>query len=301
MDKLTRNIIKSGVDLARKSNASAVFVYADVLENIPRIKEIFDGLEPVLVTKSKDQAAEALKVTDKVVRVPDIPLARMGQIKMAILIAMSENLLKKGDRIVCLSGVGESGKLDTVVVMEIGEEFELFKSDVEKELTRTSRPAVFERVIEIASKLGVEGREGKPVGTLFVIGDTQRVMRHSRQMIFNPFKGYPEKERNILDPKLEETVKEFSTIDGAFVIRASGVIEAAGRYLLTTTISEKLPQGLGARHEAAASITAATRAVAIAVSESTGNVSVFKNGKIVMEIERPRKQQEAAPVEERAE
>ena len=81
----------------------------------------------------------------------------------------------------------------------------------------TSRPAVFERLLTLASELGLEGREGRPVGTLFVVGDSDRVLAQSHQLVINPFHGYPEAERNILDPRLEETIKEFSAIDGAFV------------------------------------------------------------------------------------
>ena len=99
-----------------------------------------------------------------------------------------------------------------------------------------------------------------PVGTLFVIGDSDQVLTQSHQLVINPFHGYPENERNILDPRLEETIKEFSAIDGAFVIRGDGVILAAGAYLAPRSkLDEKLPQGLGTRHEAAAGITAMTR------------------------------------------
>jgi DNA integrity scanning protein DisA with diadenylate cyclase activity len=50
----------------------------------------------------------------------------------------------------------------------------------------------------------------------------------------------------------------------------------------------KLPQGLGARHHAAAGITSVTRATAVTVSESTGNVMVFRGGKAILEVEKIR-------------
>ena len=114
-------------------------------------------------------------------------------------------------------------------------------------------------MLTLAGELGVEGREGRPVGTLFVIGDSDRVLAQSHQLVINPFHGYPEGERNILDPRLEETIKEFSAIDGAFIVRGDGVILAAGRYLAPRgKLDPPLPHGLGTRHEAAASITAMT-------------------------------------------
>ena len=106
--------------------------------------------------------------------------------------------------------------------------------------------------------------------------------------MINPFHGYPEDERNILDPRLEETIKEFSAIDGAFVVRGDGVVLAAGRYLAPRSkLDEQLPQGLGTRHEAAAGITATTQAIALCISQSTGTVSIFKDGRLITDIQKP--------------
>ncbi|MBW2648848.1 MAG: DNA integrity scanning protein DisA nucleotide-binding domain protein, partial [Deltaproteobacteria bacterium] len=43
---------------------------------------------------------------------------------------------------------------------------------------------------------------------------------------------------------------------------------------------------LGSRHIAAAGITSVTGAIAIAISESTGTVRIFKKGKIFVDIEK---------------
>lgn len=66
------------------------------------------------------------------------------------------------------------------------------------------------------------------MGTIFVIGDTRRVLKHSRQLIPNPFKGH---RINVLDKESKEIIKEFAQLDGAFLIREDGRIVAAGRYL----------------------------------------------------------------------
>jgi DNA integrity scanning protein DisA with diadenylate cyclase activity len=125
------------------------------------------------------------------------------------------------------------------------------------------------------------------VGTIFVLGDHEKVLQLSRQMIINPFLGYSEEERNILNPDLIGTIKEFSAIDGAFVIKDNGVIVTAGRHLNAALESKDFPKGLGSRHIAAAGITSITLAIAVVLSESSGTVSVFKNGKILVNIEKP--------------
>jgi DNA integrity scanning protein DisA with diadenylate cyclase activity len=153
-------------------------------------------------------------------------------------------------------------------------------------LPQDVRPEVFERAVTLASHLAAEGREGRPVGTLFVLGDSDRVLDQSRPLVLNPFMGYAESERNLLDPELEETIKEFSALDGAFVIRGDGVVLAAGTQLLPTMPHDRLPGGLGTRHGAAAGITACSESIALCISQSTGTVSVFRSGKLVTDIQR---------------
>ena len=140
---------------------------------------------------------------------------------------------------------------------------------------------IFQEVLELAIELSLEGREGKPVGTIFVIGDTKNVIKYSHQMVPNPFKGY---KINIFDKESKEIIKEFAFLDGAFVISRSGRVLCAGRYLDIDfkKVTVNIPSGLGSRHLAAAGISKVTKAIAITVSES-GIVRVFKDGKIIFE------------------
>jgi DNA integrity scanning protein DisA with diadenylate cyclase activity len=147
------------------------------------------------------------------------------------------------------------------------------------------RPAVILRSLSLAIELAAEGREAHPVGTMFIIGDTRRVMRHTRQMVLNPFHGYARRLRSLLDPSLAETIKEFALIDGAFIVQGDGTVVSAGTYLIPKS-SARLPQGLGTRHHAAAAITGHTQAMAITISQSTGTVTVFRHGQIVLRLER---------------
>ena len=171
-------------------------------------------------------------------------------------------------------------------MLDLGLSRELFAMLDSAFLPEDVLPEVFERTLTLATQLAAEGREGRRVGALFVLGDSERVLAHSRRLILNPFKGYPESGRNLLDPDLEETIKEFSALDGAFVVRGDGVVLTAGTQLLPTAPHASLPSGLGTRHAAAAGITASTEAVALCVSQSTGAVTVFKSGKLVTDIHR---------------
>jgi len=287
---ITQTILNHVGEMAEEAGASAVFVYLDALSD-PQIKPPESiGDKVIYVTRTAQEQKEQNRIGKRCLRVPNVPLTRMGQVKVAVFLALSRNMIHPGDIVVSLTGIAESGTLDTIMITDVGREYEVYSASEDgHDLPADVSPEVVERVLDLATELGNEGREGKPVGAIFVIGDSKRVMELSHQLILNPFRGYSEEQRNILDENLEETVKEFSTIDGAFIIRSDGVIETCGAFLETTKQKDlELPRGLGARHYAAAAITAATDAVAITVSESTGTVTIFRHGKPITEIEKPR-------------
>ncbi|MGZ7199735.1 MAG: DNA integrity scanning protein DisA nucleotide-binding domain protein [Halobacteriota archaeon] len=138
-------------------------------------------------------------------------------------------------------------------------------------------PTALKAVLRLALELGREGREGKKVGTAFIIGDTNEVLKRSHQLILNPYKGHSEDTRDIKNRSHWETIKEFAQIDGVFVVDEKGVIISAGRYLDVNTKSIEL-EGFGGRHLSALAVTRETQAIAVTVSESGGTVRLFKNG-----------------------
>ncbi len=217
--------------------------------------------------------------------IPPSDYTRVEKIKVAVVAAQSAGLLRDGDTVLAMAGPGEDKVMDTHVKVTIGSEDPEEKIRVDTlGLPPEFSSQVVESLIHTAMEVGAEGYEGHAVGTIVVIGDSTAVMEKSRQLILNPFQGMSEAERNALDPPIRDAVKTFSALDGAFIIREDGVVLAAGRYLLTMSRDVKLPMGLGARHSAAASITAESKAIAITVSQTTGTVRVFREGEIVLEL-----------------
>lgn len=144
---------------------------------------------------------------------------------------------------------------------------------------------IIETIIELAQEIGREGREGKKVGTLFVIGDPDELKSFTRQLIMNPFKGYEKDMLDIVNNKtLDETIKNFAQLDGAFIIDNNGHVISAGTYLDVDTSGVKPYAGWGTKHLAATAITNMTSSVAVLVSESGGAVKVFKNGKLILKL-----------------
>ncbi len=287
MKDINKIILDHACRIAKELKVKALMLYADSASELPIAEDEKPCFNLVLVTKGEEELPEELKTLGTVINVPDVNLSRVGQIKIAITKGIATGLFKRGDKLVCISGLPKLGYVDSILVIDVGKEFEILTSQSITDITQGVHPEVFSEALNIILELAAQGREGRKVGTIFILGDHEKVLQLSRQMVINPFLGYSEEERNILNPDLLETIKEFSAIDGAFIIKDNGAIVTAGRHLNAATESKDFPQGLGSRHIAAAGITDVTHAVAIVLSESTGNVSVFKNGKLFVSILKP--------------
>jgi diadenylate cyclase len=142
---------------------------------------------------------------------------------------------------------------------------------------------VLKQTISLAVEIAREGREGRKIGTLFVVGDSGEVMRRSKPLILDPLQGHADEDKQIEDPDTRETIKELAQLDGAFLVSNSGVVLSAARYIDAASDNLDLPLGLGSRHMAGASISQQTSAVSVVVSESS-MVRMFDDGELVSEI-----------------
>lgn len=147
--------------------------------------------------------------------------------------------------------------------------------------TQAMRDTV-EEVLQLAVEIAREGREGRKIGTMFVVGDVEEVLGRSRPLMLDPLYGHADELLNVRRSEFRETVKELAQLDGAFVVDKAGTFLSAARYI-DVVPGTPLVAGLGTRHAAAASITSSTRAVAVVVSQSS-IVRVYARGEIRAEV-----------------
>jgi diadenylate cyclase len=288
MQSINKVMIDYSIKIAQEVKADSLLVCIDVMKDIAALpEEIKKVIGVIIAAREDEELPNDVRKYARKVEIPNVKLTRVGTVKIAIAKGIVSGFFKKGDKIVCLSGVPKFGYADSIFVLDVGKEFEILTSDYINDIIESVRPEVFNATLNIACEIAAQGRENRKIGTIFVLGDEEKVLQLSRQMIINPFLGYTEDQRNLLNPELNETIKEFSAIDGAFIVKENGAIITAGRHLNAALDSRDFPVGLGSRHIAAAGITHVTKAVAIVISESSGNVSVFKNGKLFVSIEKP--------------
>ena len=207
------------------------------------------------------------------------------RLTQALLEAVSDELIPTRSSVVTLFGAFGADEIDSISITHLDEHFDrLTVHDIRN--LQTSVPLdVFKAVVDLAIEIGRDGREGKPVGTMFVIGDSKKVLEQSSPAGFDPVRGYGREERDITDPKVREGIKEIAQLDGAFIISSKGIVEAACRTLASTAKNITLSKGLGTRHWAAAAISKSCKSISVSVSQTSGTVRIFQNGEVVLRIE----------------
>ena len=252
-------------------DADAVLLFSPTSSFYNRFED--GDTEVVVVAPDNDVDAEVF------VELP-LPFDNVkDRIRFGIEGSMDADLVSEGDEVVCIASVFDGGS-DGVIRVTVDETvhtgiYDLF-------VNSRAEPSVIRDVFEVAIELGQKGQKGKPVGALFVVGDAGKVMNKSRPLSYNPFE---KSHVHVGDPIVNVMLKEFSRLDGAFVVSDSGKIVSAYRYLEPGAEGVDIPKGLGARHMAGGAITRDTNATAIVLSESDGLVRAFKAGELVLEID----------------
>lgn len=271
--------------LREEIDAEALVVLLEGTADFAKLKALVGETKLIVAADTADQlkgVAEAGLLSVQI-DMPDAPIYE--RLSQAVLEAVADDLLSPGAKVVALYSGFDVEALDSISVMDLDEHLNRLTGRDLRQLETRVPLDTLKLVVDLAIEIGREGREGKPVGTLFVVGDSRKVLASSHPTGFDPVRGYSRKERNLNDPRVREGIKEIAQMDGAIIVSADAVVEAACRYLDCSAANVTLSKGLGARHWAAAAISRATNAVAITVSQSNGTVRIFQNGEVVLRIE----------------
>jgi diadenylate cyclase len=278
-------IYELAVRLRDTADASALLVMLDGPTEWAKLREMA-GESKILI--AVDTAEEAEGAGDHglqtvILNMQEVPV--FEKLTQALLEFVADDLLEPGGDVIAIYSGFEAGKIDSISYIRLDEHLgRLTARDLRK--LETSVPLdTLKTVVDLAVEIGREGREGKPVGTMFVVGDTRRVMQHSRPAGFDPVRGYSRKERCLHDPRVREAIKEIAQMDGAIIVAPDGTVEKTCQLVNAAYANITLSKGLGSRHWAAAAISRVTKSIAVVVSESNGTVRLFQNGEVMLRVE----------------
>jgi len=269
-----RGFLKQAVKLAETGQCAGILFFRDTFSDRDVMLDWHTDLKLITVTQHASEASRDGSRYILPVRLSD---GRLTQLRSALLLGLVHGFIKTDEKICCIGGLPDSDRLDTVLLLDVGLEIQPIFAENNDLLPSEVRPEVFERVLSLATELATEGREGHAVGCLFVLGNVDRLAPYVHPLILNPFFGYAAADRNVLTASVDETVKEYALLDGAFVINGDGVIDSAGS-LIQTDEYVHLPSGLGTRHAAAVAISKAVDCIAMTVSSSTRQICLFRKG-----------------------
>jgi len=277
-------LLALALELARKLGAAGVLILPESPLEWDSIRSAAEDLPIIVAASSERHLTAARQAGLIVVELEPAEVSIAERISLALIEAVANDILLAGARVVAVYSGFDVEDLDSITVIRLGEHLERLTSRDLRALETSVPFETLKAVVDVAVEIGREGREGKAVGSLIVVGDARRVLARSRPLGFDPFKGYRRKERNVRDSRVREAIKEIAQLDGAFVVARDGTVEAACRLIDAPVTGLSLPKGLGTRHWAAAAITEATQAVAVVVSQSNGTVRLFQNGDVILRI-----------------
>jgi len=272
--------IDSCIALKNVIKPSMLYIICNDSILIEQFIEAFPDLPAIVATCGHDSQLisklEQKKVSVKrIVETPTGSFDVLDQAKNLLLEACVEGIVDIRDRMLCILATNISACI-AFDVRDVG--IAKLKDAVKDRISIH----LLSDVLDIAFSIAREGKEGAHFGALFVIGDTENVMKKSSQMIINPFEKHKIKDRKVSNPDNWHTIKQFAQLDGAVIINEKGIAVAAGRYIQINFAeimkqSLDVDKGLGTRHLAAASISKDTKAISVVVSSSS-NIKIYKDG-----------------------
>ena len=283
----TRLLIEYAFDMAARLSIGNIFVRADQLVDRRLVGRFRTNQTVYWLVPSKDLPKEsAASPLDEFIAIPGSTVGGISELTVGLASAVLQHKLPVNESAICLTGVAGSRRLDNLVVINPERDMPWFRDHRMSSASRRIASDEGIRLLEIALRLAAEGREGKPIGTVFLLGNPRRMQKFFRPLILNPLSGHPAAARSLHNPDFFETLRELSAMDGAFVVNTLGVVQRAGVYLDAPAgkgISVK--EGLGSRHLAAAAVTAGTNGVTFVISESSGTVTVYADGESILELD----------------
>ncbi len=281
-----RDLARMIAEVARSVASDAVICGTETGELFRHLHEIGEGLRLTAATPNADTHDALSRDGFDVVRLSVRVAHKYTQARFAVAAALNAGKVSAGQLVVCAIGHDLcNGGGDLVLVTDIESSAgDLRLSELVK-LTDGIRPDTLQIMLGVACKIGRITRTGRPLGALFVLGDSENVLERSRQLVLNPFEGHEEATRTVMNPDTHQMLVEFAKLDGAFVLRGDGFIRTAGTFLAAPTTAVSVPRGLGARHLTAAAVTARTNATAVVVSATDGDVRVFSRGELVLQMD----------------
>ncbi|MCX7665238.1 MAG: hypothetical protein N2112_06815 [Gemmataceae bacterium] len=195
--KQTAALLDAARDIVRSLPADAILLLTETNLDWDEVYAHLKGCKVFVAAESKPLLEKLSHNKDlNIIDLDPVPVPSLERLSLALLKAVNTEHLKPGAHVVVVyNGIAapeEDGPepIDSISLIHLGEHLEQLTLQDLRRIETNIPIETLRLVINLATEIGREGREGKPTGTILVVGDTRKVLSMSHQLNFNPFKGY---------------------------------------------------------------------------------------------------------------
>jgi hypothetical protein len=194
-------ILDLAAQLCAQTDAGSLLVMLEGPTDWEQLRERAGELQVVVAADTAEELAGAAEanLATIVLNMADSPV--IERLTQALLTGVAREVLSPGARLVVVYSGFEVDTIDSVSYIELDEHLGRLTARDLRQLETSVPLETLKTVIDLAVEIGREGREGKPVGTMFVVGDTRKVLQHCQPAGFDPVRGYNRSERDLHDPR----------------------------------------------------------------------------------------------------
>ena len=156
----TRELVKSAFSLARALGIKTLVVQADEISDRGLVEQLRDDERVIWVARERKQMPVSDPAKDVVLAMPDAALNRLSQLNLALFLTALNRHLGPEEKVLGLSGVTGSQRLDTLVIAKPARDYSWLRHH-KSAMAVTQHLA---RLLEIALHFAREGREGSSIG-----------------------------------------------------------------------------------------------------------------------------------------
>ena len=181
--KLTHQFVtvyRLGLDLARDAEVDSVLLLLEGPTDWEEIRTAAEGQRILIAADTHEQVAGAIEAGLDVVVLDMAGHPVFAKLTQAVIQAVADDMLKPGGDVVAVYSGFEAGKIDSVSQIHLDEHLgRLTSRDLQQMETQVPLDTL-KTVVDLAVAIGREGREGKAIGTMFIVGDTRKVLSQCR-------------------------------------------------------------------------------------------------------------------------
>src|SRR4051812_14497561 len=169
----------NALSLYAEAEAEAILV---LLENPIDWDDLRPHLERARLVIAADKAenlqgAEEMGLGTILLDMGEVPV--LEKLTQALLNGVARDVLNPGADVVAVYSGFDSEQIDSLSLIRLDEHLGRLTSRDLRQLSTVVPLETLKTVVDLAIEIGREGREGKQIGTMFVVGDTRKVLQHA--------------------------------------------------------------------------------------------------------------------------